>query len=47
MRAISGKEVKVKELLDGAIKNTDLGKHVFQVLIPTEKVLTVKNGKRW
>lgn len=46
LRAISGKEAKVKELLDGAIKNTDLGKHVFQVLIPTEKVLTVKNGKK-
>ena len=46
LRAISGKEAKAKELLDGAIKNTDLGNHVFQVLIPTEKVLTVKNGKK-
>lgn len=46
LRAISGKEAKVKDLLDGAIKNTDLGNHVFQVLIPTEKVLTVKNGKK-
>ena len=46
LRAISGKEAKVKELLDGAIKNTDLGNHVFQVLIPTEKVLTIKNGKK-
>lgn len=46
LRAISGKEAKVKELLDGAIKNTDLGNHVFQVLIPTEKVLAIKNGKK-
>ena len=46
LRAISGKEAKVKEVLDGAIKNTDLGNHVFQVLIPTEKVLTIKNGKK-
>lgn len=46
LRAISGKEAKVKELLDGAIRNTDLGKYVFQVLIPTEKVLTVRNGKK-
>ena len=37
LRAISGKEAKVKELLDGAIKNSDLGNHVFQVLIPTRK----------
>ncbi|MCM1521073.1 MAG: transcription termination/antitermination protein NusG [Muribaculaceae bacterium] len=46
LRAISGKEAKVKELLDGAIRNTDLGNYVFQVLIPTEKVMTVKNGKK-
>lgn len=46
LRAISGKEAKVKEVLDAAIRNTDLGKHVFQVLIPTEKVLTVRNGKK-
>ena len=45
LRAISGKEAKVKELLDGAIKNTDLGNHVFQVLIPTEKVLDFLKGR--
>ena len=37
LRAISGKENKVKEVLDAEIKNTDLGNYVFQVLIPTEK----------
>lgn len=46
LRAISGKEAKVKEVLDAAIKNTDLGNFVFQVLIPTEKVLTTRNGKK-
>ncbi len=46
LRAISGKEAKVKEVLDAAIKNTDLGNYVFQVLIPTEKVLTMRNGKK-
>lgn len=46
LRAISGKEAKVKEVLDAAIRNTDLGNYVFQVLIPTEKVLTVRNGKK-
>ena len=46
LRAISGKEAKVKEVLDAAIKNTDLGKYVFQVLIPTEPVVTTRNGKR-
>ena len=46
LRAISGKEAKVKELLDAAIRNTDLGNYVSQVLIPTEKVVTTRNGKR-
>ena len=46
LRAISGKEAKVKEILDAEIKNTDLGQYVFQVLIPTEKIYVVRNGKR-
>lgn len=46
LRAIAGKEAKVKEVLDAAIKNSDLGKYVSQVLIPTEKVYTSRNGKK-
>ena len=46
LRAIAGKEAKVKEVLDAAIKNTDLGNYVSQVLIPTEKVITSRNGKK-
>ena len=46
LRAISGKESKVKEILDAQIKNTDLGNNLFQVLIPTEKVLVVRGGKK-
>lgn len=46
LRAISGKEAKVKEVLDGVIRNTGLGNYVFQVLIPTEKVMSVRNGKK-
>ncbi len=46
LRAISGKENKVKETLDAEIKNTDLGDFVSEVLIPTEKIYTVRNGKR-
>ena len=46
LRAIAGKEAKVKEVLDAAIKNTDLGNYVSQVLIPTEKVYTSRNGKK-
>jgi len=46
LRAISGKEAKVKEVLDAAIKNGTLGKYVSQVLIPTERVYTNRGGKR-
>lgn len=46
LRAISGKENKVKEYIDAEIKNTDMSDFVFQVLIPTEKVYHVRNGKK-
>lgn len=46
LRAISGKEAKVKEVLDAAIKNTPLGDYVSEVLIPTEKVVTTRGSKR-
>ena len=46
LRAISGKEAKGKEGLDAASNNTDLGLYVEQVLIPTQKVFTSRNGKK-
>lgn len=46
MRAISGKENKVKEYIEAEIKNSDLAHYVAQVLIPTEKVFQIRNGKK-
>ena len=47
MRAISGKEGKVKEYVDALVaQHSDIAANVSQVLIPTEKVVTVRNGKR-
>ena len=46
LRAISGKENKVREYLEVQMKNTDLGNYVTQVLIPTEKTFTIRNGKK-
>ena len=46
LRAVSGKEAKVKEYIDAEIRNTDLGEYVSQVLIPTEKTYQVRNGKK-
>jgi transcriptional antiterminator NusG len=46
LRAVSGKENKVKEYLEAEIKNSDLKDYISQVIIPTEKVYTVRNGKK-
>ena len=46
LRAISGKELKVKELLEAEIKNGDFGENVEQVVVPTEKAVVQKGGKK-
>ena len=47
IRAVSGKEKKVKEQLEAEIKrDKDLSNAVAQVLIPTEKVYQIRNGKK-
>ena len=47
LRAVSGKEAKVKEYLDAAIKHDEvLSANVSQVLLPTEKYAMLRNGKR-
>ncbi len=46
LRAIGGKEKKVKEYIENEIANGDLKGYVEQVLIPTEKVYQIRNGKK-
>jgi len=47
LRAISGKESKVKEYIDIEVENNpSLAQLVFQVLIPTEKIFVLRNGKK-
>jgi transcriptional antiterminator NusG len=47
LRAVSGKEAKVKEYLEALMKNdTVLASHVSQILLPTEKYAQLRNGKR-
>ena len=46
IRAISGKEKKVKELLELEIDRHNLNDYVEQVLIPTEKIYQIRNGKK-
>jgi transcriptional antiterminator NusG len=46
LRAVNGKENKVKEYLEAEIKNNNLQDYITQVIIPTEKVIQQRNGKR-
>ena len=46
LRAISGKELKVKELLEAQIKNGEFKGNVEQVIVPTEKVVVQKGNKK-
>ncbi len=46
VRAAGGKEKKAKEYIENEIKRLGLDDYVSQVLIPTEKVYQIKNGKK-
>jgi len=46
LRAIGGKERKVKEYIETEIKNHNLQDFVSQVLIPVEKVYQIRKGKK-
>lgn len=46
VRAISGKEKKVKEQIEMEIGRLKLTDFVSQVLIPTEKIYQIRNGKK-
>ena len=46
LRAIGGKERKVKELIEAEITRSNLQAHIAQVQVPIEKVYQMKNGKK-
>ena len=46
VRAAGGKEKKAKEYIENEIKRLGLTDYVSQVLIPTEKIYQVRNGKK-
>lgn len=46
LKAISGKETKVKEYIETAMRTAGWDEFVSQVLIPTEKVVQLRGGKR-
>jgi transcriptional antiterminator NusG len=46
VRAVSGQENKVKAYIENDINRLGMGDFISQVLVPTEKVVTVKDGKK-
>ena len=46
LRAIGGKEKKVKEYIDSEINRLELQDYIAQVLIPQEKVYQIRAGKK-
>ena len=47
LRAVSGKEGKVKEYLEALMKKDELlAANVGEILLPTEKYAQLRNGKR-
>ena len=46
VRAVSGQEHKVKTYIDNEITRLNLQDYISQVLVPTEKVVQVRDGKK-
>ena len=46
VRAISGKEKKAKEYIESEMAKRGWSEDVPQVLVPTEKVVSIRNGKK-
>ncbi|MCE9540787.1 MAG: transcription termination/antitermination protein NusG [Bacteroidetes bacterium] len=46
VRAISGQEKKVKQYIEVEINRLGLSSYVSQILIPTEKIYQIRNGKK-
>ncbi|RSK39197.1 MULTISPECIES: transcription termination/antitermination protein NusG [Mangrovimonas] len=46
VRAVSGQENKIKTYIENEIARLGLEDYVDQVLVPTEKVIQIRNGKK-
>ena len=46
VRAIGGKEKKVKDYIEAEIRHSQLEEYISQVLIPTERVYVIRNGRK-
>jgi len=46
VRAVSGQENKIKSYIESEIARMGLQDYVEQILVPTEKVIQIRNGKK-
>ena len=46
LRVVSGKEKSIKERIELEVQRSDWSEIVTQVLVPTEKVYKIRNGKK-
>ena len=46
VRSVSGNESKIKEYIESDITRLGLSDHVEEILVPTEKVVQIRNGKK-
>ena len=46
VRSVSGQENKIKSYIETEIKRLELEDYIDQVLVPTEKVIQIRNGKK-
>lgn len=46
LKTISGQENKIKSYIETKIKNTSYNTYIGQILVPMEKVIQMRNGKK-
>ncbi|MBC7412419.1 MAG: transcription termination/antitermination factor NusG [Bacteroidia bacterium] len=46
IRAVAGQEKKIKQFIEVEISRIGMNDYVSQILIPTEKVIQIRNGKK-
>ena len=46
VRAVSGQENKIKAYIEQEVNRVGMGDYISQVLVPTEKVVSIKDGKK-
>jgi transcriptional antiterminator NusG len=46
IHTLSGQEQKVKESIEKRLKTEEMGEYIKEVLVPVEKVVDVRGGKK-